>query len=685
MGISKRLASLTLMGILAVGVLAACTSDGSSEVISTTSPEAVSETSATTSAALAASTPVPPTLAPIAPTPTSTPVPPTPTSTPVPPTPTPVPPTSTPIPAPSANFEIDVNFGQAPLTVTLTDTSTGSVDSREWTVGEQTDEGISITLVFENAGVLDVTLIVSGPGGTDEHTVTGAIAVLPGPIASVEATALGILIEAGAEGEIELVAFDQFGNRIDSADLAWLEWSSADDRVEFTGPGVFTTSTVAGEYPDNIAIRGTLDGKEYSLIVHVAVLPGSLDSVVVSPPQIVVEAGGVVDVKLTAVDQFGNVVSVTIDGASTEGVGVFSSNEKFVASTIAGVSSQVVIASVSDGAVDVEVVVDVEILPSTIAAIKILEMPAYATPESTVDYRLAPTDAFGNAIRDATISIDLSAGTPLESADPLRPRFFAPATAAIVDISVTAEAGGRTSSATAQLMVGEPGTAFLRLLYGATPIKDLGWKGINGQSIGFDGQGVFIPDSWQQHAADFWIPGAGVLVFSGLKLSQDYSIWAWADSGEGLTFSDGPPSEVRLSPEKPVAMVGGSVVFLMQLNEPVGAASLQAQFYTSAGLTPGSAVLDAGQVRFSWTPAPRAQAYFVNLSEYRPDGLDYTVISATGVSVTDPNWTWDAVPNTASGDYYNFFVTAMDSGGKEIGYLKTGSDTFWVPWEFKVK
>ena len=328
-------------------------SDGGSDVISATSPGGVSESSTTAPVAPATSTLVSPTLTPVVPTPTSTPVP---------PTPTPTPPTSTPIPAPSANFDIDVIFGPAPLTVTLTDTSSGAVEKREWTVGDQIFESSSITLDLESAGILDVTLSVSGPGGTDEHTVTDAIIVMPGPIASIEATGLGIIVEAGAEGEIELVAFDQFGNQIDSLDLSWLEWSSADDRVVFTSAGVFIASTVAGEYADNILISGSLDGEEYSLGVHVAVLPGSLDTVIVSPPQITVEAGGVVNLTLTAVDRFGNEVTGTLTAASIGGIGEIESDGTFVASVNASMNSQVVIGTVSDGTVELEIIVDIEIL-----------------------------------------------------------------------------------------------------------------------------------------------------------------------------------------------------------------------------------------------------------------------------------------------------------------------------------
>jgi len=85
-----------------------------------------------------------------------------------------------PPPAPVANFSGSPTSGTAPLTVNFTDLSTGSITSWSWTFGD----GGTSTLQnpshqYTSAGTYNVTLTVTGPGGSDGETKNGYITVSP--------------------------------------------------------------------------------------------------------------------------------------------------------------------------------------------------------------------------------------------------------------------------------------------------------------------------------------------------------------------------------------------------------------------------------------------------------------------------------------------------------------------------
>ncbi len=103
-----------------------------------------------------------------APTPTTRPVP-TPTPTP-PPTPTPGP-TPTPTPAPTADFTWTQEG--VTTTVTFTDASSGVIDTWSWDFGDGGSSGASNPSHDYGApGIWQVTLTVTGPGGSDAVTMT---------------------------------------------------------------------------------------------------------------------------------------------------------------------------------------------------------------------------------------------------------------------------------------------------------------------------------------------------------------------------------------------------------------------------------------------------------------------------------------------------------------------------------
>jgi PKD repeat protein len=93
---------------------------------------------------------------------------------------------------PVADFSGSPTSGPAPLTVTFTDQSTGDITSWSWDFGDggtSTDQNPTHT--YTSTGYYTVSLMVSGPGGSDTETKINYITVgYPAPIADFTASPL---------------------------------------------------------------------------------------------------------------------------------------------------------------------------------------------------------------------------------------------------------------------------------------------------------------------------------------------------------------------------------------------------------------------------------------------------------------------------------------------------------------
>jgi PKD repeat protein len=81
----------------------------------------------------------------------------------------------------SANFSGTPTNGVAPLAVTFTDTSTGSITNHFWDFGDGGTTNVNtnnVVYTYNTAGVYTVTEIVTGPGGSSTNTQSNYIVVL---------------------------------------------------------------------------------------------------------------------------------------------------------------------------------------------------------------------------------------------------------------------------------------------------------------------------------------------------------------------------------------------------------------------------------------------------------------------------------------------------------------------------
>jgi len=77
-----------------------------------------------------------------------------------------------PTPPPVSSFTASVSTGVAPLGVTFTDTSSGSIDSWQWTFGDGGSSSLqNPTHQYSSDGSFTAILLVTGPGGSDSSSI----------------------------------------------------------------------------------------------------------------------------------------------------------------------------------------------------------------------------------------------------------------------------------------------------------------------------------------------------------------------------------------------------------------------------------------------------------------------------------------------------------------------------------
>lgn len=90
--------------------------------------------------------------------------------------------------APVASFTANPTSGPAPLTVTLTDTSTGSVASRSWNLGDGTTATTqTVAKTYSTPGTYPVSLTVTGSSGSTTASQSINVTAAP-PVANFSAT-----------------------------------------------------------------------------------------------------------------------------------------------------------------------------------------------------------------------------------------------------------------------------------------------------------------------------------------------------------------------------------------------------------------------------------------------------------------------------------------------------------------
>jgi len=140
--------------------------------------------------------------------------------------------------APVANFTVAPNAGNAPLEVQFTDTSAGNVTVWSWDFGDgNTSTDRNATHTYAVAGMYSVSLNASNAYGYNVSTVTDAVQVFSGPVAS--------FTYAPNEGNAPLTV--QFNDTSAGNVTAW-NWDFGDGNTSTVQNPVHTYA-VEGTYP----------------------------------------------------------------------------------------------------------------------------------------------------------------------------------------------------------------------------------------------------------------------------------------------------------------------------------------------------------------------------------------------------------------------------------------------------
>ncbi len=154
-----------------------------------------------------------------------------------------------PVAPPVAGFGSDVQTGDVPLTVQFADASTGVVSAWSWDFGDGGTSSLeNPSYTYTVAGTFDVTLLVTGEGGSDSLTQFGFI-VANDPPPPAPVAGFGSDVQSG-EIPLDVAFFDSSTGSI----TAWA-WDFGDGGMS-TATDPTHTYTVAGTYDVTLTVTG---------------------------------------------------------------------------------------------------------------------------------------------------------------------------------------------------------------------------------------------------------------------------------------------------------------------------------------------------------------------------------------------------------------------------------------------
>jgi len=188
--------------------------------------------------------------------------------------------------APVASFSGGPTSGLVPLTVTFTDTSTGSITNWSWNFGDGGTTNLaanSVLYTYNTAGVYTVTEIVSGSGGSSTNTQVNYITVLT-PFQAWQIQYFGSTTNPAAaanadpdgDGQSNLAEFLAGTNPTNSGSGLLIT------SVTAQGNDVLVTWTTAGGYTNVVQMTTGLPDGSYSTnfqdLSALIIIPGSGDA-----------------------------------------------------------------------------------------------------------------------------------------------------------------------------------------------------------------------------------------------------------------------------------------------------------------------------------------------------------------------------------------------------------------------
>ena len=170
------------------------------------------------------------------------------------------PPPPPPPPAPVADFSANPTSGETPLSVAFTNLTTGDVSGYSWDFGDgNSSSATNPSHVYTSAGSYTVTLIATGPGGSDTAVCNNCITVTDPPPPPPPAPVAGFSLNPSS-GDTPLTV--NFTNE-SSGDISGYSWDFGDGNGSsatnpshtYTSAGTYTiTLTATGPGGSDIAV-----------------------------------------------------------------------------------------------------------------------------------------------------------------------------------------------------------------------------------------------------------------------------------------------------------------------------------------------------------------------------------------------------------------------------------------------
>ncbi len=301
--------------------------------------------------------------------------------------------------SPQAIVTASATEGQAPLTVTFTNTSKNA-DEYRWDFGDgatltTTTAEEPVSHEYTIAGTHTVVLTVykqKSPDKTSVATVT--IDVKPGVLTQVKLTPPTAELAIGEDKIFTAEAVDAYGNTIPEAAFNW----SLNEDIGTLADGTLTAGTKAGDFMNVVAVTAMADGAAVSARASVTINPDPLSKVSIEAVQ--VGAGESRQVIATTTDQYDNPVS---DAALTwtvldDNVGLVDEDGLFTAGRVTGSYVDAIEVSASQGAITLTAAGEVTVIPGPLANVFIGPEEVKIGLGMTQQCVAIGTDKYGNRI-----------------------------------------------------------------------------------------------------------------------------------------------------------------------------------------------------------------------------------------------------------------------------------------------
>ena len=308
---------------------------------------------------------------------------------------------------PLARVGASVTGGQAPLSVTFTNTSE-SADEFRWDFGDgstatsRTSEE-AVAHQYTAAGSHTVTLTAVKRGEPEQTSQASlVIAVDPGPLHRIQLEPTAVTLPVTEEEQFAVTAFDQFDNAVPDASILF---EAIEEAGKVEADGILTASTKAGSYPDALTVAVTQGAVTLKATADVTVEPGALDQVSIEPTSITIQVTEEQQFTAAGFDRFENTVpDLTFSFLSDRTAGQVDSEGTFSAGTEAGAYDDSVTVEVTQGSITKTATADVTLEPAPLDHIVLEPTAATLQVAGEQPFTVEAFDQFDNPIPGLAIT-----------------------------------------------------------------------------------------------------------------------------------------------------------------------------------------------------------------------------------------------------------------------------------------